>query len=246
MIQSHLTPLADYSNASPESKCGSAASSPGSGCPRSGRTRHLGHPQSGRPAPSYRRSPAQRQPYLAGPRRRGRDRQHLDRRAHLSPHPEAAGTQISVPWLFQLHIQRAGVNFAAPFGGAATAYTWVGRLGAKKRSHRRCRAHLGAPHACVYVATLVVVVITFAVSGRPLFAVLGVIAMIAIVLLSIAIARKGQGDWKTLQRWARKLPERFQDRVLAAIERFKEHQLAPQDLMPWSAPPCSPASAPSA
>jgi uncharacterized protein (TIRG00374 family) len=55
--------------------------------------------------------------------------------------------------------------------------------------------------------------------------------MIAIVLLSIGIARKGQGDWKTLQRWARKLPVRFQDRVLTAIERFKEHQLQPQDLL---------------
>jgi phosphatidylglycerol lysyltransferase len=141
------------------------------------------------------------------------------------------GHPISVPWLLQLHVQRAGVNFAAPFGGAATAYTWVGRLGQKNVPGEDAVLTLALRTICVYVATLVVVVITFAVSGRPLFAVLGVIAMIAIVLLSIGIARKGQGDWKTLQRWARKLPVRFQDRVLTAIERFKEHQLQPQDLL---------------
>ncbi len=39
-----------------------------------------------------RRPPAQRQPHLAGPRGRGRDRQHVHRRADLSPHSEAAGT----------------------------------------------------------------------------------------------------------------------------------------------------------
>jgi phosphatidylglycerol lysyltransferase len=141
------------------------------------------------------------------------------------------GHQIPVPWLLQLHIQRAGVNFAAPFGGAATAYTWVDRLGQRKVPTEDAVLTLALRTLCVYVATLVVVVITFAVSSRPLFALLGAIAMIALVVLSILIARKGQGDWKTLQRWARKLPERFQDRVLTAIERFKEHQLAPQDLL---------------
>lgn len=141
------------------------------------------------------------------------------------------GHDIRVPYLFQLHIQRAGVNFAAPFGGAATAYTWVSRLSQKQVPTEDAVLTLALRTLCVYVATLVVVVITFAVSGRPLFAILGVIAMIAIVIASIAISRKGQGDWKTLQRWARKLPERFQDRVLTAIERFKEHQLAPQDLL---------------
>lgn len=139
---------------------------------------------------------------------------------------------LPIPWLFQLHVQRAGVNFAAPFGGAATAYTWVNRLSQKLVPAEDAVLTLALRTACVYVATLVVVVVTFAVSGRPLFAGLGVIAMIAIVLLSIVVARKGQGDWKTLQRWARKLPLRFQDRVLTAIARFKEHRLAPQDLMP--------------
>ncbi len=141
------------------------------------------------------------------------------------------GHRISVPYLLDLHIQRAGVNFAAPFGGAATAYTWVDRLIQKRVPAEDSILTLALRTLCVYLATLVVVVITFAISGRPLFAVLGGIALIAIVLLSILIARKGQGDWKTLQRWARKLPERFQERVLSAIERFKEHKLAPQDLL---------------
>lgn len=141
------------------------------------------------------------------------------------------GHRISVPYLLDLHIQRAGVNFAAPFGGAATAYTWVDRLGRKNVSAGDSVLTLALRTLCVYLATLVVVVITFAISGRPLFAVLGGIALIAIAILSVLIARKGQGDWKTLQRWARKLPERFQDRVLGAIERFKEHKLAPQDLL---------------
>lgn len=141
------------------------------------------------------------------------------------------GHTIPVPRLFELHVQRAGVNFAAPFGGAATAYTWVNRLAQKQVPAEDAILTLALRTLCVYIATLVVVVITFAVSGRPFIALIGVAAMIAMVLLSIAIARKGQGDWKTLQRWARKLPERFQNRVLTAIERFKEHQLAPQDLL---------------
>jgi len=141
------------------------------------------------------------------------------------------GHPISVPWLLHLHIQRAGVNFAAPFGGAATAYTWVGRLSQKSVPTGDAVLTLALRTLCVYAATLVVVVITFAISGRPLFAVLGVIAITIIAILSVGIARKGRGDWKTLQRWTRKLPDRFQERVLAAIERFKEHQLRPQDLL---------------
>lgn len=141
------------------------------------------------------------------------------------------GHPISIPYLFELHIQRAGVNFAAPFGGAATAYTWVSRLGAKNVPSEDAVLTLVLRTLSVYGATLVVVVITAAVSERPLFVAAGIAALIAVVILSIAIARKGQGDWKTLQRWARKLPARFQERVLSAIERFKEHQLLPQDLL---------------
>jgi uncharacterized protein (TIRG00374 family) len=141
------------------------------------------------------------------------------------------GHPISIPWLFELHVQRAGVNFAAPFGGAATAYTWVSRLGARGVPAEDAVLTLALRTLSVYGATLVVVVVTAAVSGRPLFVAAGVAALIAVVILSVFIARKGQGDWKTLQRWARKLPQRFQERVLTAIERFKEHQLLPQDLL---------------
>ncbi len=141
------------------------------------------------------------------------------------------GHQISVPYLYDLHVQRAGVNFAAPFGGAATAYTWVERLGRKQVPAEDAVLTLGLRTLCVYLATLIVVVITFAISGRPLAALIGVLASIAIVLLGFVAARKGRGDWALLQSWARRLPERLQGRVLTAIERFKIHRLVPQDLM---------------
>ena len=37
------------------------------------------------------------------------------------------GHKASTAYQFNLHLQRTGVNFAAPFGGAATAYVYVER-----------------------------------------------------------------------------------------------------------------------
>ena len=140
------------------------------------------------------------------------------------------GHRLSIRLLFDLHLQRAGVNFAAPFGGAATAYTWVERLGRVQIPAGDALLSLALRTLCVYAATLVVVVITFAISDRPLFALLGLAAAVALVLIAVVAGRKGQGDWKTLQRWARKLPARFQQRALTAIDHFKAHRLVPQDL----------------
>ncbi len=141
------------------------------------------------------------------------------------------GHRISVPFLYDLHVQRAGVNFAAPFGGAATAYTWVERLGRKQVPAEDALLTLGLRTLCVYLATLIVVVITFAISGRPLATLIGIAASITIVVLGFVAASKGRGDWVLLRSWAQRLPERLQGRVLTAIERWKKHQLVPQDLV---------------
>lgn len=141
------------------------------------------------------------------------------------------GHPISIPFLFDLHVQRAGVNFAAPFGGAATAYTWVDRLARRNIPTEDAVLTLALRTLCVYIATLVVVVGTFAVSGRPLVAAAGGAGLVAIVVLGIVLGRTGQGDWKTARRWARRLPARAEERVLTAIDRFREHQLTPQALV---------------
>ncbi|MEZ4507636.1 MAG: hypothetical protein R2848_17720 [Thermomicrobiales bacterium] len=54
----------------------------------------------------------------------------------------------------------------------------------------------------VYGATVVVVVLTAALSGRPLFVAGAVAALIAMILGLIAIARQGRGMEKTIIRWA--------------------------------------------
>ena len=34
------------------------------------------------------------------------------------------GHRVSLPYLIMIHVERAGVNFAAPFGGAVTGYVF--------------------------------------------------------------------------------------------------------------------------
>jgi len=83
----------------------------------------------------------------------------------------------------------------------------------------------------VYGATIVVVVLTAALSGRPLFVIGAVAALIAMILGLIVLARQGQGDWKTILRWAKRLPQKMQTQLTDAIDQFKDHQLSPADFL---------------
>lgn len=141
------------------------------------------------------------------------------------------GHQASTAYQFDLHLQRTGVNFAAPFGGAATAYVYVERMKQAGVNRQDALLALIMRTLSVYGATIVVVVLTAALSGQPFFVIGAVAALIAMVLGLIYVARQGQGDWRTIQRWARRLPQRMQAQLTAAIEKFKDHRLSPTDFL---------------
>ena len=112
------------------------------------------------------------------------------------------GHNVSTAYQFDLHLQRTGVNFAAPFGGAATAYVYVERMKQAGVNRQDALLALVMRTLSVYGATVVVVVITAGLSGRPLFVVGAVIGLLAMIVGLIYLARQGQGDWKTILRWA--------------------------------------------
>ncbi len=141
------------------------------------------------------------------------------------------GHKASTAYQFDLHLQRTGVNFAAPFGGAATAYVYVERMKQAGVNRQDALLALIMRTLSVYGATVVVVVLTAALSGRPLFVIGAVAALIAMVLALIYLARQGQGDWKTIIRWAKRLPQKIQHQLVDAIDQFKDHQLSPADFL---------------
>jgi phosphatidylglycerol lysyltransferase len=141
------------------------------------------------------------------------------------------GHKASTSYQFDLHLQRTGVNFAAPFGGAATAYVYVERMKQAGVNRQDALLALVMRTLSVYGATVVVVVLTAALSGRPLFVIGAVVALIVMILGLIVLARQGQGDWKTILRWARRLPQKWQRQLIDAIDQFKDHQLSPADFL---------------
>lgn len=141
------------------------------------------------------------------------------------------GHNASTAYQFDLHLQRTGVNFAAPFGGAATAYVYVERMKQTGVNRQDALLALVMRTLSVYGATVVVVVLTAALSGRPLFVVGAVIGLIVMIGGLVYLARQGQGDWKTILRWARRLPQKWQRQLTDAIDQFKDHQLSPADFL---------------
>ncbi len=141
------------------------------------------------------------------------------------------GHKASTAYQFDLHLQRTGVNFAAPFGGAATAYVYVERMKQVGVNRQDALLALIMRTLSVYGATVVVVVLTAALSGRPLFVIGAVIGLIVMVVGLIYLARQGRGDWKTILRWARRLPQKLQLQLTNAIDQFKDHQLSPADFL---------------
>lgn len=141
------------------------------------------------------------------------------------------GHNVSTAYQFDLHLQRTGVNFAAPFGGAATAYVYVERMKQAGVNRQDALLALVMRTLSVYGATVVVVVLTAGLSGRPLFVVGAVIGLIAMILALIYLARQGQGDWKTILRWAKRLPQKLQRQLTEAIDQFKDHELTPADFL---------------
>ena len=141
------------------------------------------------------------------------------------------GHKASTAYQFNLHLQRTGVNFAAPFGGAATAYVYVERMKQAGVNRQDALLALVMRTLSVYGATVVVLVLTAALSGRPLFVIGAVAALIGMVLGLIVLARQGQGDWKTILRWSKRLPQKMQTQLADAIDQFRDHQLSPADFL---------------
>lgn len=141
------------------------------------------------------------------------------------------GHKVRVPYLISVHLQRAGVNFAAPFGTAVTGYIFLERTGRKGVPPEDAFLTLAIRSASVWGATIVVLVITAALSGRPLMIVGSIALLIVAVAGSFFIARSGQGNWKTILRWSQRLPEKYEERVVQAVDRFKGHGLTPTDLL---------------
>jgi phosphatidylglycerol lysyltransferase len=141
------------------------------------------------------------------------------------------GHRVSTRFLTFLHLQRAGVNFAAPFGGAVTAYVFTDRLRRKAVPAEDALLTLAIRTASVWGATIVVLVATAALSEQPLLIAGAVALLIAAIVLAFVAAKQGQGDWKTILRWSKRLPKKQADRVAAAVARFKSHDLTPADLL---------------
>lgn len=141
------------------------------------------------------------------------------------------GHRISTRYLTNLHLQRAGVNFAAPFGGPLTGYVFLDRLGRYGVPPEDSFLTLAIRTASVWGATVVVLVITAGLSGQPLLIAGSVALMIVAMVATWVVGRQGQGDWKTILRWSKKLPARHAARVADAVERFKGHNLTPLELL---------------
>lgn len=141
------------------------------------------------------------------------------------------GHRVSILYLTGVHLQRTGVNFAAPFGGVATGYAFVERIGRKGVPAEDGLLTLAIRSASVWGATLVVLVVAAGLTRRPLAIAGSVAAMIAVIAIAFWLGRAGSGNWKTPQRWANKLPERYAARTQEAIQRLKEHELSPRDLL---------------
>ncbi|MGD9711940.1 MAG: YbhN family protein, partial [Thermomicrobiales bacterium] len=138
---------------------------------------------------------------------------------------------ISTAYLTNLHLQRAGVNFAAPFGGPLTGYVFLDRLARYGVPPEDSFLTLAIRTASVWGATVVVLVITAGLSGQPLLIAGSIALMIAAISATWVVGRQGQGDWKTILRWSRKLPAKYAERVSEAVERFKSHDLTPLELV---------------
>ncbi len=139
--------------------------------------------------------------------------------------------RVSTRYLVNLHLQRAGVNFAAPFGGPLTGYVFLDRLSRRDVPPEDAFLTLAIRTASVWGATVVILVITATLSGRPLLIAGSIALLIAVIVASFVIAKQGQGNWKTILRWSRKLPVKYSNRVAEAVERFKSHDLTPADLL---------------
>jgi uncharacterized membrane protein YbhN (UPF0104 family) len=143
------------------------------------------------------------------------------------------GHRLPLSFLTSVHVQRTGVDFAAPFGGPITAYVFVDRLSRFRVPAQDAVLTLGVRTLCVWGATLVVLVIAAALTGQALAIVGSVVAVVVAVVAVIWLGRLGSGDWRALQRWAGKLPERIAERVIDGIQRLKAHHLIPRDLLAW-------------
>lgn len=141
------------------------------------------------------------------------------------------GHNVPLRYLISLHLQRAGVNFAAPFGTAVTGYIFMERTARKGVPGENALLTLAIRSMSVWGATIIVLFITAIISGRPLLIAVSVVAMIAAVVASFVVARKGQGDWKTLLRWSKRLPDKYATRAEKAVESIKAHHLTPADLL---------------
>ncbi|MCC6944455.1 MAG: flippase-like domain-containing protein [Thermomicrobiales bacterium] len=141
------------------------------------------------------------------------------------------GHKVSTLYLTNLHLQRAGVNFAAPFGGPLTGYVFLDRLARRDVPAEDSFLTLAIRTASVWGATVVVLVITAGLTGRPLLIAGSIALLIAAIGATYVVAKQGQGDWKTILRWSRRLPARHAERVEDAVERFKSHNLTPTDLI---------------
>jgi uncharacterized protein (TIRG00374 family) len=141
------------------------------------------------------------------------------------------GHRVGTLFLTHLHVQRAGVNFAAPFAGAVTGYVLIDRLDRRNVPPEDALLTLAIRTASVWGATIVVLVATAALSGQPWLIAGAVALLVAAIVTSFIAARQGQGNWKTVLRWSRRLPQRYSGRVADAVERFKGHDLTPADLL---------------
>ena len=83
----------------------------------------------------------------------------------------------------------------------------------------------------VWGATLIVLVITAFLTDSPIMIAVGVIALVAGVISLFYLSRQGQGDWKSLIRYSKRLPEKYSGRVEEGVARLKTHHLTPGDLI---------------
>lgn len=141
------------------------------------------------------------------------------------------GHWVSIPYLVMIHVERAGVNFAAPFGGAVTGYVFLDRMGRKGVPPEDSVLTLAIRTMSVWGATLIVLVITAFLTDSPIMIAVGVIALVAGVISLFYLSRQGQGDWKSLIRYSKRLPEKYSGRVEEGVARLKTHHLTPGDLI---------------
>ena len=83
----------------------------------------------------------------------------------------------------------------------------------------------------VWGATLIVLLITAFLTDSLIMIAAGIVALVAGVISLFYLSRRGQGDWKTLIRYSKRLPEKYASRVDAGVARLKTHNLTPGDLL---------------